>query len=141
METVRTKYLGQLRTEAEHVQSSNKIITDAPVDNHGKGEAFSPTDLLSASLGSCMMTVMGIAAQTHQIKYEDISCKVTKIMVPNPRRVGEIVVEFNMGAHQFTEKEKSILVHTAKTCPVTLSLHPDLKQTLSFQFSDEFIQG
>ncbi|MBK6987008.1 MAG: OsmC family protein [Bacteroidia bacterium] len=135
METIRTIYLGDLRTEAEHVKSGEKIITDAPVDNQGKGEAFSPTDLMSASLGSCMMTLMGIAARTHEIPFENIGCKITKIMAANPRRVQEIVVEFDMGSTKYSDKEKSILSNAAKTCPVALSLHPDLLQTVSFNFS------
>ena len=135
METIRTIYLGDLRTEAEHVKSGEKIITDAPVDNQGKGEAFSPTDLMSASLGSCMMTLMGIAARTHEIPFENIGCKITKIMAANPRRVQEIVVEFDMGSTKYSDKEKSILSNAAKTCPVALSLHPDLLQTVSFNVS------
>ena len=135
METIRTIYLGDLRTEAEHVKSGEKIITDAPVDNQGKGEAFSPTDLMSASLGSCMMTLMGIAARTHEIPFENIGCKITKIMAANPRRVQEIVVEFDMGSTKYSDKEKSILSNAAKTCPVALSLHPDLLQSVSFNFS------
>ena len=135
METIRTIYLGDLRTEAEHVKSGEKIITDAPVDNQGKGEAFSPTDLMSASLGSCMMTLMGIAARTHEIPFENIGCKITKIIAANPRQVQEIVVEFDMGSTKYSDKEKSILSNAAKTCPVALSLHPDLLQTVSFNFS------
>lgn len=134
METIRTIYQGELRTEALHVKSGEKIITDAPTDNQGKGEAFSPTDLLSASLGSCMMTLMGIAARTHSIPMEGISCKITKIMAANPRRVSEIVVEFDMGSNQYNDKQKNILDIAARTCPVALSLHPDLKQTLSFVY-------
>ena len=139
METIRTKYLGELRAQSEHVKSGVMIMSDAPIDNHGKGESFSPTDLLAASLGICMMTVMGIGAQTHNIFYEIVSCKVTKIMAANPRRVSEVIVEFNMGEHLYSQKEKMILVNTAKTCPVSLSLHPDLKQIVSFQFIDELI--
>ncbi len=134
METIRTVYLGELRTEAEHVKSGQKVITDAPLDNQGKGEAFSPSDLMTASLSSCMLTIMGIAARTHQIPFENISCKVTKIMVPNPRRVGEIIVEFDMGKNTYTDKQKAILTNAAHTCPVALSLHPDLKQTVTFNF-------
>ncbi len=136
METIRTKYLGELRTEAEHVKSGIRIITDAPIDNQGKGEAFSPTDLMSASLGSCMMTIMGIAARTHDIPFENISCKITKIMAANPRRVQEIVIDFDMGNNQYSDKQKSILSNAAHTCPVALSLHPDLKQTVSFIYHE-----
>jgi putative redox protein len=134
VETIRTVYLGELRTEAEHVKSGQKVITDAPLDNQGKGEAFSPSDLMTASLSSCMLTIMGIAARTHQIPFENISCKVTKVMVANPRRVGEIIVEFDMGKNTFTDKQKAILANAAHTCPVALSLHPELKQTVLFTY-------
>jgi putative redox protein len=132
METIRTIYLGDLRTEATHVKSGQKIITDAPLDNQGKGEAFSPTDLLSASLGSCMITLMGIAARTHSIDFEGCSMKITKIMAANPRRVGEIQLEIHLEGKNYSEKEKAILERAALTCPVALSLHPDLKQTVNF---------
>ncbi|MEY4595055.1 MAG: hypothetical protein RIQ47_1465, partial [Bacteroidota bacterium] len=96
METIHTRYLGELRTEATHLQSGTVILTDAPTDNQGKGEAFSPTDLLAASLGSCLMTIMGIAGRTHGIDLEGTQLKITKIMATQPRRVAEvkITVEF-----------------------------------------------
>ncbi len=132
MATIETVYQGTLRTEATHVQSGTQILTDAPVDNHGKGEAFSPTDLLAASLGSCMLTIMGIAAREHQINIEKTDCKITKIMAPEPpRRVGEIIVELKF-PETYTDKEKKILERAALTCPVYLSLHPDIKKTVSF---------
>ena len=134
METIRTIYSGNLRTEAVHVKSGQKIITDAPVDNHGKGEAFSPTDLLSASLGSCMLTVMGIAANTHSIDLVGMTLKTTKIMASNPRKVSEVIVEFSIDGKNYSEKEKTILEKAALTCPVALSLHPDVKQTVHFSF-------
>lgn len=117
-----------------HVKSGVKIFTDAPVDNHGKGEAFSPTDLMSASLGSCMLTVMGIAANTHNIVMKDVKVKITKIMNSKPRKVAEIIVEFEMPDVEYTEKEKKILEHAALTCPVALSLNPELKQKVSFNY-------
>ncbi len=134
METIRTKYIGDLRTESVHVHSGSTLITDAPLDNKGKGEAFSPTDLLATSLGCCMLTTMGIAANTHQIQFSGSLMKVTKIMVNNPRKVAEIVVEIEMGKHPFTEKEKKILETAGLTCPVALSLHPDVKQTITFNY-------
>lgn len=134
METIRTIYRGNLRTEALHVKSGQKIITDAPLDNQGKGEAFSPTDLLSASLGSCMLTLMGIAARTHQIDIEGATMKITKVMASNPRRVAEVIIEFTIAGKSFSEKEKKILEKAALTCPVALSLHPDLKQTVHFSY-------
>lgn len=132
METVHTVYIGELRTEATHVKSQEKIMTDAPPDNQGKGEYFSPTDLLAASLGSCMATLMGIASRTHQINIDGTELRITKIMASNPRRVAEIQIDFDMPDIQYSEKEKAILVNAAKTCPVALSLHPDLKQTIQF---------
>ncbi len=134
MATIETTYLGELRTEATHVQSCIKIITDAPVDNHGKGEAFSPTDLLSASLGSCMLTLMGIASREHTINIDGTSCSITKIMASEPRRVSEIQVTFNFPKGDYTDKQKVILERAALTCPVAKSLHPDLIQNITFNF-------
>lgn len=133
METIHTRYLGELRTEATHLQSGTVILTDAPTDNQGKGEAFSPTDLLAASLGSCLMTIMGIAGRTHGIDLEGTQLKITKIMATQPRRVAEvkITVEFPT-SRSFTSKERSMLEHAARTCPVALSLHPDLVQSIEF---------
>lgn len=134
METININYLGNLRTHAKHRASGNEIITDAPVDNHGKGEAFSPTDLLCSSLGSCMITLMGIACNTHKLSIEGLSAKVTKVMASNPRRVGEIVIEVQMPKISYSDKEKIILERAALTCPVYLSLHPDVKKTVSFLY-------
>jgi putative redox protein len=131
MATIQTTYLGGLRTEATHLQSGTKIITDAPTDNQGKGEAFSPTDLLAEALVSCVLTTMGIAANTHGINIDGTTAEVTKIMVPNPRRVAEVVVDLKFPGN-YTDKEKSILEHAALTCPVAVSLHPDVKKTTSF---------
>ncbi len=136
MATLETTYLGDLRTEATHVQSGNKIITDAPLDNKGKGESFSPTDLLSAALGSCMLTIMGIAAREQGINIDGAACSITKIMAAEPRRVGEIQITFNFPSGNYTDKQKTILKRAAHTCPVSKSLHPDLKETLVFNFTD-----
>lgn len=134
METIRTKYLGNLRTEATHVQSGMTITTDAPLDNQGLGQAFSPTDLLCASLGSCLLTIMGIAARTHRIKIEGTELKITKIMAANPRRVAEIVIELDFTENNYSDKEKMLLENAARTCPVALSLNPELFQTLKFNW-------
>jgi putative redox protein len=131
MATIETTYLGELRTEATHVQSGTKIITDAPVDNQGKGEAFSPTDLLSASLASCMLTIMGIKVRNSNIDIDNTKCSITKIMAADPRRVAEIVISFKF-PKQYTEKEQLMLERAALTCPVYLSLHEDLKKTVDF---------
>ena len=135
MATVETVYLGGLRTEATHVQSGRKILTDAPVDNHGKGEAFSPTDLVAAALGSCMMTLMGIAAQTQQIDIDDTRLSITKVMSADPRRIGEIIVEVRFPS-DYAPKIRTILERAAATCPVAKTLHPDCKQTVSFHYGE-----
>jgi putative redox protein len=134
MKTSKISYQSNLRTQATHLASGETIITDAPVDNHGKGEAFSPTDLMSTSLASCMMTIMGIAANTHHIKLGRIDAELTKVMASEPRRVAEIIIEFTFSEVSYTAKEKAILEHAARTCPVSKSLHPDLKQTISFKY-------
>lgn len=135
MATVETVYLGELRTEAKHVRSGEKIITDAPVDNQGKGEAFSPTDLLATALGSCMLTVMGIAAREQKVSIDGTTCSITKIMGTEPRRVAEVQITFNFPANDYTDKVKIILERAAHTCPVSKSLHPDLKETLVFNWA------
>ena len=134
MYTATIKYLGNLRCEAMHVKSTEKIITDAPTDNHGKGEAFSPTDLMSTSLGVCMATVMGIAANTHRINIDEMELGIIKIMGVEPRRVIEIKVDFTMPANNYSDKEKALLENAALTCPVAKSLHPNLKQTVKFTY-------
>jgi uncharacterized OsmC-like protein len=136
METSRVTYTGELRAELLHVKSGQKFITDAPTDNQGKGEAFSPTDLLATSLGVCAITVVGIAARTHGFNVDGTAIKVTKIMASDPRRVSEVIVEFDFPVTKYTEKEKSIIRNTIYTCPVSKSLHPDLKQTFIINFSD-----
>jgi uncharacterized OsmC-like protein len=134
MITVKTTYQGGLRTRAQHQRSGNQIMTDAPVDNHGKGEAFSPTDLLATSLGSCMLTIMGIAANTHGFNIDGTRANVTKIMAADPRRVGEVVIELFFPANRYSVKEKKIIENAAYTCPVSRSLHPDLKQSITFNY-------
>lgn len=134
MQTSKITYLGNLRTEAVHLQSGTTIITDAPTDNHGKGEAFSPSDLMSTSLGSCMLTIMGIVANRHAINIDGTTIDITKIMKDNPRRVGEIIVEFHMPPKNYSDKEKQLLENAAYTCPVAKSLHSELKQTVIFNY-------
>jgi len=135
MATVQTKYLGQLRTEATHVASGNAVLTDAPLDNQGRGEAFSPTDLTSASLGSCMMTIMGIVAERDGIDLRDTTFEVTKYMNASPRRIARIEVAFQVkSAQPLTEAQQQKLRNAALTCPVALSLHPDIEQAVTFAF-------
>ncbi|NBV06875.1 MAG: OsmC family peroxiredoxin [Proteobacteria bacterium] len=133
--TIKTKYLGQLRTESVHLKSGNTLITDAPIDNNGKGEAFSPTDLLATSLAACMLTIMGIVAEKNSLNIKGVACDVTKIMsATGPRKVVEIVIEFNFAKNNFDEKQKQILRDAAYSCPVALSLAADLKKTVTFNF-------
>ena len=127
-------YTGGLRTEAKHLQSGSIIITDAPTDNHGKGKKFSPTDLTATSLAACMLTTMGIAANTHTINIDGTKASVQKIMAAEPRRIAEIKVILNFPKNNYSEKEKTILKNTALKCPVAISLHPDLKQDVTFNF-------
>jgi putative redox protein len=134
METAKAIYLGELRTEATHVRSGVKLITDAPTDNQGKGESFSPSDLLATALGSCMLTIMGIACRTHGINIDGAKIKITKVMASNPRRVSEVHIVFDMPASSYSDKEKNILETAARTCPVALSVHPDIKQVLNFNY-------
>lgn len=126
-------YLGNLRTESTHLRSGEKIVTDAPVDNNGKGEAFSPTDLLATSLGNCMLTIMGMAAESKGIKIEGTRCSINKIMAADPRRVSEIHAEITFPI-SYSDKEKAILEHTAKACPVFYSLHPEIKKEIRFKY-------
>ena len=134
MNTATARYAGHLRTEATHLASSNVIQTDAPVDNHGRGEAFSPTDLVSTALGSCMMTVMGIVAERHQWDLVGSTFAVKKHMSTEaPRRIAQIDVTFTLPA-ALTPNERVLLERSAHTCPVGLSLHPDVRQNIVFEY-------
>ncbi len=126
-------YLGELRTEATHIQSNTTIYTDAPKDNHGKGEMFSPTDLVATALASCMISIMGIVALKDGITPVDGAiAEVTKVMFSEPRRIGEIHIKITFPKNNYTDKEKKIYEHSAHACPVAKSLHPDLKQVVEF---------
>ena len=133
MITSKVTYLGQLRTEAIHLQSNTIIHTDAPKDNHGKGEMFSPTDLVTTALASCMLSIMGIASMKDGITpIEGTEAEVTKVMYAEPRRIGEIHITLTFPKKNYSEREKKIYEHAAHTCPVAKSLHPDLKQIINF---------
>jgi uncharacterized OsmC-like protein len=134
MQTSSIVYKGELRTEAVHLLSGNKLTTDAPPDNQGKGEFFSPTDLLATSLGSCMLTIMGISARTHGFNIDGTQVSITKVMGTNPRRVVEVIVELSSPHDNYKPKERKLLELAAKECPVANSLHPNLKQTIRFNF-------
>jgi putative redox protein len=134
METAKTKYLGDLRTEIIHLRSGSVITTDAPVDNKGKGENFSPTDMVAVALGSCIFTIMGIAAREHSFSIDGSTCSVTKIMTDNPRKIGEISINFDFTGKDYSEKQKKILEYCVKTCPVALSLNESVFQNVLLKF-------
>ena len=136
MATSNIIYLNELRTNATHIASGNQIVTDAPKDNHGKGEAFSPTDLAATSLGACMLTVMGIYAQSNGVDMTNSSAEVTKIMnTEGPRRIVGIDVNVSfVTTEPLTEKLQTIFKNIADTCPVAKSLHPEIVQNIVFEF-------
>lgn len=134
MAIIQTNYNGELRTEATHLATGNSIITDAPTDNNGRGEAFSPTDLVCAALGSCMLTIMGILANRLELDITGTKTDITKVMAADPRRISEVIIDFTFPSNNFSEKERTMLEQAARTCPVALSLHPDIKQTVSFNY-------
>ncbi|GGB73838.1 stress-induced protein OsmC [Flavobacterium suaedae] len=131
--TSKVTYLGDLRTSSVHLQSGNEIISDAPVDNNGKGEAFSPTDTVANALASCMLTIMGIKARDMEVAIEGSVAEVTKVMQSNPRKIAAIEITFAMKADT-DDKTKTILERAALTCPVYLSLHPDIKKDITFNW-------
>jgi uncharacterized OsmC-like protein len=133
MPTAKITYQGNLRTSSIHLQSNNEIITDAPVDNNGKGEAFSPTDLVATSLAACMLTIMGIKSTDLNIDLTGSSAEITKVMGTEPRRITEIHVTFSLTGSP-SDKEKTILERAANTCPVLYSIHPDIKKNIIFNW-------
>jgi uncharacterized OsmC-like protein len=133
MATSKVTYLGDLRTSSMHLQSGSVIVSDAPLDNNGKGEAFSPTDTVANGLASCMFTVMGIKARDLDIDLSGATAEVTKIMGTEPRRITEIHVTFHFSIHP-DDKTKTILERTAMTCPVFYSLHPEIKKEIVFNW-------
>lgn len=134
METAATKYKGDLRTEMTHLRSGSVITTDAPIDNKGKGEYFSPTDLVASALGSCILTIMGIAAREHEFSIDGASCKITKIMTEKPRKIGEIKIDFDFTGNEYTDKQRKILEYCVKSCPVALSLNESVFQNVRLIF-------
>lgn len=126
-------YQAPLSTHITHTQSNAKVQTDAPVDNGGNGESFSPTDLLSSALGSCMLTIMALKAQSLNLDLADVHIDVEKIMTDKPRRVAEIIVNIHF-SQSYDDKTRTSLEKAAKSCPVAHSLHPELKQTLQFHY-------
>lgn len=133
--TSKVIYKGALRTEATHLRSNTVIETDAPPDNNGKGERFSPTDLVATAMASCMCTLMGIAANNHGFELGTVDCEIEKIMAANPRRIAEVKVNMAFpDGKVYDDKQRKILEKAALTCPVIESLHPDLKKTVDFNW-------
>ncbi len=133
--TSKVTYLGDLRTESTHLKSGNSFLTDAPTDNNGKGEAFSPTDTVATGLASCMLTVMGIKAQDLGLDMTGTNAEVTKTMASNPRRISKIEVVVTFPFVEADAKSKAILERTASTCPVHYSLHPDIEKVIVFNWN------
>lgn len=131
--TSKVTYLGDLRTKSIHVQSGSEIISDAPLDNNGKGEAFSPTDTVANALASCMMTIMGIKARDLNVDFVNSTAEVTKIMNAEPRRIGAIEIVFDMKGVE-SEKNRTILERAAMTCPVFLSLSSEIEKRVTFNW-------
>ena len=127
-------YKGKLRTELKHIHSGDIILTDAPKDNHGNGEAFSPTDLAATSLGSCMLTVMGIKANAIEANIDGMTATVEKIMGTAPRRITQININIQFPKQSYTDKQKDSLELTGINCPVAKSLHPDIIQNINFKY-------
>ena len=132
--SIENRYLGELRTHSTHLKSSDTIITDAPTDNNGKGEAFSPTDLVASALCSCMTTVMGICAEKNNFELPGSRAYVTKIMESQPRRISKIIIEINFDNNNLSDQQTEKLVAVAKGCPVAQSLSSDLIQEVKFNF-------
>ena len=133
MTTSTSKYSGELRTHSVHTQSGETYITDAPTDNEGKGEAFSPTDIVATSLANCMMTIMGIVSKRKGLAIEGTEAKIDKFMGTDPRRITEIKIDFYFPVN-FSEDERKLLEKSALNCPVAKSLSSDLKQNIEFHY-------
>lgn len=133
MPTSKVVYTTGLRTTATHIFSNSSIITDAPLDNQGKAEAFSPTDLVATALASCMLTVMGIKARDMGYNLDQATATITKVMASDPRRIAEVHIAITL-AQPADEKTQKVLENTARTCPVAKSLHPALLQNITFNW-------
>ena len=131
---IESSYLGELRVSSTHLASDTEIITDAPVDNNGKGESFSPTDLVATALGTCMITVMGIYAEKNGILMPNVYSRTNKVMSSHPRKISKLKIEIIFDDNQISEAEKQSLKEVALNCPVAKSLHPDIQQEIEFIF-------
>lgn len=134
MNTSEVVYLGDLRTEATHLQSGVKLITDAPVDNEGKGEAFSPTDLMATSYASCMITIMGIYCKNHGLNFEHAKASILKVMAANPRRISKIVIDLDVTNNGWSTLEAEKVIHAGRVCPVAKSVHEDIEIEFTYKY-------
>jgi uncharacterized OsmC-like protein len=134
MATATVKYLGDLRTECTHIASSQTIITDAQLDNNGKGEAFSPTDLVATALASCMFTIMGIYCKNHDIAFDFAEATVTKIMTDSPRRIEKICVTIDLTQNKYTELQAKKVIAAGKACPVAHTLGENVVMDFEFRW-------
>ena len=132
--TAKITYKGNLRTRMKHLYSGTEVLTDAPLDNQGLAQAFSPTDIVATALGSCMLTIMGIKARDMNLDLVGTEVAVTKLMANDPRRISEIQLTLKFPKNNFTEKDKTILENAARHCPVAKSLHPEIIQTITFEW-------
>ncbi|MCI4667012.1 MAG: OsmC family protein [Bacteroidia bacterium] len=135
MNTTKVVYKGNLRTEATHIKSGDTLLTDAPIDNNGKGEAFSPTDLVATAALTCMITIMGISAEKNDFSMGEVSGEVKKVMTSGPRRIAELHIELDFQNHNLNETEKGLLEAAALSCPVTRSIHPEIMVNVKFNYS------
>ena len=132
--TSKVIYKGKLRTQMTHLYSGTEVLSDAPLDNQGLAQSFSPTDMVATSLGSCMMTIMGIKARDMNLDLTGTEIEISKVMESNPRRISEIHANIKFPKNNFTEKDKAVLENAARTCPVAKSLHPEIKQEFKFNW-------
>ena len=130
--TPKVEYKGQLRTISTHIKSGEQIITDAPTDNNGKGEAFSPTDMVANSVATCMLTIMGITAEKRNFNIDGICATVEKIMAANPRRISKLNIEVKFPKKNYTSEQKELLEKVALKCPVLMSIHPNIEKNVTF---------
>jgi len=134
MATSTVEYLGGLRTSCTHLASNSTIITDAPIDNNGKGEAFSPTDLLATSYASCMLTIIGIYCEHHEVSFIKGNATVTKVMGKSPRKVSKILIEMNLEGNGWDEKTADKVIHAGKACPVAKTLGDNVEIEFTFKY-------
>ena len=134
MNTAEITYLGELRTESTHIRSGNRIITDAPLDNNGKGKAFSPTDTVASALASCMITIMGIRSNNNGWNIDGTKAEIIKVMASVPRRISAVHIKMHIPNRGLSVEDKQILEDAARNCPVAKSLHPQIEQIIDFDY-------